>query len=165
MHCGIPIFKEKCRCHCRNGSFSITNDICYGAEPLGSGNHPHTTRLKILLANDSCGCNYRKLWLLGLACILGFLNLTLYIFRTQKTANSITTNITELTYISEMTMTIGVFMLTIGTFLGGIWANESWGRYWGWDPKETWALVSVLVYATILHLRFIPGLKASLYSI
>ena len=58
-----------------------------------------------------------------------------------------------------MTMTIGVFMLTIGTFLGGIWANESWGRYWGWDPKETWALVSVLVYATILHLRFIPGLK------
>ena len=53
---------------------------------------------------------------LGLACILGFLNLTLYIFRTQKTANSITTNITELTYISEMTMTIGVFMLTIGTF-------------------------------------------------
>ena len=97
---------------------------------------------------------------LGLACILGFLNLTLYIFRTQKTANSITTNITELTYISEMTMTIGVFMLTIGTFLGGIWANESWGRYWGWDPKETWALVSVLVYATILHLRFIPGLKS-----
>ena len=88
------------------------------------------------------------------------LNLTLYIFRTQKTANSITTNITELTYISEMTMTIGVFMLTIGTFLGGIWANESWGRYWGWDPKETWALVSVLVYATILHLRFIPGLKS-----
>jgi len=56
-------------------------------------------------------------------------------------------------------MTIGLFMLTIGTFLGGIWANESWGRYWGWDPKETWALVSVLVYAIILHLRFIPGLK------
>ena len=50
-------------------------------------------------------------------------------------------------------------MLTIGTFLGGIWANESWGRYWGWDPKETWALVSVLVYAIILHLRYIPGLN------
>jgi ABC-type transport system involved in cytochrome c biogenesis permease subunit len=50
--------------------------------------------------------------------------------------------------------------LTIGTFLGGIWANESWGRYWGWDPKETWALVSVLVYAVILHLRFIPSLKS-----
>jgi ABC-type transport system involved in cytochrome c biogenesis permease subunit len=48
-------------------------------------------------------------------------------------------------------------MLTIGTFLGGIWANESWGRYWAWDPKEVWALVSVLVYAVILHLRYIPG--------
>jgi ABC-type transport system involved in cytochrome c biogenesis permease subunit len=58
-----------------------------------------------------------------------------------------------------MTMTIGLFMLTIGTFLGGVWANESWGRYWGWDPKETWALVSVLVYAVILHLRYIPVLK------
>jgi cytochrome c biogenesis factor len=47
-------------------------------------------------------------------------------------------------------------MLSIGTFLGGVWANESWGRYWGWDAKETWALVSILVYALILHLRFIP---------
>ena len=97
---------------------------------------------------------------LGLACILGLLNLILFIFRTPKNGKFITSNIAELTYVSEMTMTIGVFMLTIGTFLGGIWANESWGRYWGWDPKETWALVSVLVYATILHLRFIPGLKS-----
>ena len=97
---------------------------------------------------------------LGLACILGLLNLILYVFRTPKNGKFITANISELTYVSEMTMTIGVFMLTIGTFLGGIWANESWGRYWGWDPKETWALVSVLVYATILHLRFIPGLKS-----
>jgi ABC-type transport system involved in cytochrome c biogenesis permease subunit len=71
----------------------------------------------------------------------------------------VTDNINILTYVSEMTMTIGLFMLTIGTFLGGIWANESWGRYWGWDPKETWALVSVLVYAIILHLRYIPALR------
>lgn len=97
---------------------------------------------------------------LGLACILGFLNLTLYIFQTKKNKEIVKRNINELTYVSEMTMTIGLFMLTIGTFLGGIWANESWGRYWGWDPKETWALVSVLVYAVILHLRFIPGLKS-----
>jgi cytochrome c-type biogenesis protein CcsB len=96
---------------------------------------------------------------LGLAAILAILNLTLYIFRTKKNGELVTTNINELTYVSEMTMTIGLFMLTIGTFLGGIWANESWGRYWGWDPKETWALVSVLVYAVILHLRFIPALR------
>jgi cytochrome c-type biogenesis protein CcsB len=96
---------------------------------------------------------------LGLAAILGLLNLILYIVRNEKNKEIVTININELTYVSEMTMTIGLFMLTIGTFLGGIWANESWGRYWGWDPKETWALVSVLVYAVILHLRFIPKLN------
>ena len=53
-------------------------------------------------------------------------------------------------------------MLAIGTFLGGVWANESWGRYWGWDPKETWALVSVLIYAFVLHMRFIPPLRSKL---
>jgi cytochrome c-type biogenesis protein CcsB len=96
---------------------------------------------------------------LGLAAILGLINMNLYIFKNQKNAQLIQLNISELTYISEMTITIGLFMLTIGTFLGGIWANESWGRYWGWDPKETWALVSVLVYAVILHLRFIPAMS------
>jgi len=96
---------------------------------------------------------------LGLAFILGLLNLFLYIFRTKKNSAIVNLNINELTWVSEMTMTIGLFMLTIGTFLGGVWANESWGRYWGWDPKETWALVAVLVYAVILHLRFIPALR------
>ncbi len=96
---------------------------------------------------------------LGISFILGFLNLWLYIFKNKRNAKFVTLNINELTYVSELSMTIGVFMLTIGTFLGGIWANESWGRYWGWDPKETWALVAVLVYALILHLRYIPGLK------
>jgi cytochrome c-type biogenesis protein CcsB len=97
---------------------------------------------------------------LGLAAILGLLNLVLYMFRNTSNGQKVTLNINELTYVSEMTMTIGLFMLTIGTFLGGVWANESWGRYWGWDPKETWALVSVLVYAVILHLRYIPSLKS-----
>lgn len=96
---------------------------------------------------------------LGLACILGIFNTILFAARNTKNSVSTTKNINELTYVSELTMTIGTFMLTIGTFLGGIWANESWGRYWGWDPKETWALVSVLVYAIILHLRYIPGLN------
>lgn len=96
---------------------------------------------------------------LGLGAILGFMNLFLYIFRNPTNGKLVTLNINELTYVSEMIITIGLFMLTIGTFLGGVWANESWGRYWGWDPKETWALVSVLVYAIILHLRYIPSLK------
>lgn len=96
---------------------------------------------------------------LGLACILGLINLKLYLLQTTKSTQKIKLNIKEISIISEMTMTVGLYMLTIGTFLGGVWANESWGRYWGWDPKETWAMVSILVYAVILHFRLIPGLQ------
>jgi cytochrome c-type biogenesis protein CcsB len=65
----------------------------------------------------------------------------------------------ELTIVSEMSLTIGLFALTVGNFLGGIWANESWGRYWSWDPKETWAFISIMVYAFVLHMRLVPGLR------
>ncbi len=61
--------------------------------------------------------------------------------------------------LSEMTLIGGLFMISIGTYLGGVWANESWGRYWGWDAKETWALVTILVYAFILHMRIIPKMQ------
>ena len=97
---------------------------------------------------------------LALSMLLGFLNLILMLFKNEKNMNYMNIRINELTAINERAMTIGLYMLTIGTFLGGVWANESWGRYWGWDPKETWALVSVLVYAFITHMRFIPGLKS-----
>ena len=58
-----------------------------------------------------------------------------------------------------MALTVGLIMLTIGNFLGGMWANESWGRYWGWDPKETWALISIMIYAFVIHMRLVPGLR------
>jgi ABC-type transport system involved in cytochrome c biogenesis permease subunit len=61
----------------------------------------------------------------------------------------------ELSIINEMSVIIGLALMTIGTFLGAVWANVSWGRYWGWDAKETWALVTVIVYAIVLHLRLI----------
>lgn len=98
---------------------------------------------------------------LGLSFILGLLNLFFFIFQRSKNREKLGNHIQQITAVNEMTMTVGIFMLTIGTFLGGVWANESWGRYWGWDPKETWALVSILVYAIILHLRFIPALKSA----
>lgn len=66
----------------------------------------------------------------------------------------------ELRIINEMSLHIGLYLLTAGIFLGAIWANESWGRYWGWDPKETWALITMIVYALILHARFIPFLNS-----
>jgi cytochrome c-type biogenesis protein CcsB len=95
----------------------------------------------------------------ALSTILGILALFLLIFTTQKNKRKIDLYVKELTYINEMSMTIGLIMLTIGNFLGGMWANESWGRYWGWDPKETWALISIMVYAFVLHMRLVPGLR------
>ena len=56
-------------------------------------------------------------------------------------------------------MQIGVFLLTVGTILGGVWAADSWGRFWGWDPKETWALISIVIYVALLHARFVGWLK------
>jgi len=97
---------------------------------------------------------------LALAAILGMISLSLMILKNKKNEIRIDTTVVELSRISEMTMIIGLYSLTIGAILGGVWANESWGRYWGWDPKETWALVSVLVYSFVLHMRYIPGLKS-----
>ncbi len=95
-----------------------------------------------------------------LSMILGLVTLILMILTTSKNKKSLKLKIDELTIINEMSMTVGVVMLTIGNFLGGMWANESWGRYWGWDPKETWALISIMVYAFVLHMRLVPGLRS-----
>ncbi|WP_025742267.1 cytochrome c biogenesis protein CcsA [Aquimarina pacifica] len=91
--------------------------------------------------------------------ILGVLSLLLMILTTKSNKKRMDLNIKEITIINEMSLTIGLVMLTIGNFLGGMWANESWGRYWGWDPKETWALVSIMVYAFVIHMRLVPGLR------
>ncbi len=97
---------------------------------------------------------------LALGMLLGFINLLLMILTNRNNREAMVLRIKDLTDINERTLIAGLYMLVIGTFLGGVWANESWGRYWGWDPKETWALVSVLVYSFIVHMRFIPGLKS-----
>ena len=99
----------------------------------------------------------------GLCSLLGFFTLILFAVKRgvkhESKNKEITRNIVEATRINEMSMALGIALLIIGNFLGGIWANESWGRYWGWDPKETWTLVTVLVYVSIAHFRFIPFLN------
>ena len=95
----------------------------------------------------------------ALGMILGFVALLLIFFTNDKNKKKMDLNIQEITYINEMALTIGLILLTIGNFLGGQWANESWGRYWGWDPKETWALISIMVYAFVIHARFVPALR------
>lgn len=95
---------------------------------------------------------------LALGAALGIMTLLLFVVR--KRDPKIDAYIRHISDINELTLLIGLVLLVIGNFLGGIWANESWGRYWGWDPKETWAYISILIYAIILHLRLV----AKLYS-
>lgn len=96
---------------------------------------------------------------IGLSSILGVMALLLIVLRNNKNQQKVSAFIEQLTTINEMSATVGLYFLTIGTFLGGVWANESWGRYWGWDPKETWALITVVIYSFIVHMRLIPSLK------
>lgn len=93
----------------------------------------------------------------GLSAILGFLTLIMFIFR--KNRPHLDDVVKHVSAINEISLIIGLACITIGNFLGGVWANESWGRYWGWDPKETWAYVSIVVYALVLHLRFVKSLN------
>lgn len=94
----------------------------------------------------------------GLGAVLGFVAIIMSMFKTRRNAERLNLSISGLTYINEMVITIGVVLAAVGTFLGGVWANESWGRYWGWDAKETWALIIVIVYSMQLHFRFVPGI-------
>lgn len=89
--------------------------------------------------------------------LMGLFNMILMIVAQGR--ERIRETIRELTILNEMSMILGLILMTMGTFIGAVWANESWGRYWGWDPKETWALISVIVYTLVLHLRMIPGWK------
>jgi len=97
----------------------------------------------------------------GLAFLTGFLNLIIMIFRNQANKERINLVLRELTLIIELALSIGLVLLVIGNFLGGVWANESWGRYWGWDPKETWSLVTIIFYSFVLHMRLIPGMRST----
>ncbi|NOR87310.1 MAG: cytochrome C biogenesis protein [Bacteroidales bacterium] len=98
---------------------------------------------------------------LALGAFMGFINLLFLISISSGNVFRLKEKIGEISRINEMTLIVGLYLLTIGTFLGGVWANESWGRYWGWDPKETWAMVTIVVYAFIVHMRFIPGIRGA----
>jgi len=89
-----------------------------------------------------------------LAMGLGHLNLGLYFFAPGKAGL-----LKSLSLYLYRALQVGTFCLAVGTMLGGVWASYSWGRFWGWDPKETWALIATLGYLAILHARFTGWLK------
>ena len=89
-----------------------------------------------------------------LAMGLGHLNLGLYFFAPGRTAL-----FKSLSLFLYRALQVGTLFLAVGTMLGGIWASYSWGRFWGWDPKETWAFIALLGYLAILHGRMIGWLR------
>ena len=95
---------------------------------------------------------------LGLGALMGALMLVLYLFK-RPGRLALRDSIRQLDKLLFEVIILGLGLLTIGTLLGGVWANESWGRYWGWDPKETWSLVTILAYIVVSHIRIIPGIR------
>ena len=85
----------------------------------------------------------------ALAMVLGHVVLFVAVFQREKTAL-----LSSLSGLLYRTLQVGVLFLAAGVVFGAIWANESWGRYWGWDPKETWSLITFFIYLAIIHARF-----------
>lgn len=87
----------------------------------------------------------------------------LIINTTHKNSPLANREIAELQRISTLMLYPAVFMLTAGIFIGAVWANISWGRYWGWDPKEVWALITMLVYSATLHSGSIKAMRRPMF--
>jgi cytochrome c-type biogenesis protein CcsB len=67
-------------------------------------------------------------------------------------------------YIIRIAQQVGSVFLALGIILGGIWADYSWGRFWGWDPKETWSLIALIIYMAILHGRYVGWFKGIYFT-
>jgi ABC-type transport system involved in cytochrome c biogenesis permease subunit len=102
--------------------------------------------------------------LFAMVMMMALVNLILYLVASPSKFKQIQVNTGQMNAMIQMMIIIGLYLMTIGTILGAIWANESWGKYWGWDPKETWALISILIYAFVGHMRLIPSLKNEFWT-
>ncbi|MCG8636110.1 MAG: c-type cytochrome biogenesis protein CcsB [Desulfobacterales bacterium] len=109
-------------------------------------------------------------WLIAhvITCFLGYAGFALafgfsfiyFIKPKDPNATSIFAKLPDWDIIDEMTyqmIVFGFLFLTIGIITGSVWANSAWGKYWSWDPKETWSLITWFVYAIFLHLRLMRG--------
>ena len=96
--------------------------------------------------------------LLGFVMLNGITAIVLY-----YSCNNCTLQIERLHVVSQIMLYPALFLLAIGIFTGAIWANISWGRYWGWDPKEVWALITLLIYAFALHSGSLSRFRQSMF--
>ena len=91
---------------------------------------------------------------------LGIANCTLWHYYQKASGHSgRDKRISQLNQLTYRALQFGVVFVAAGTILGGIWADYSWGRFWGWDPKEVWALIVLLAYTAVLHGRFAGWVK------
>ncbi len=90
----------------------------------------------------------------AIAWAIGNITIGCYVFRVIGKGSG-----KDLSFFLYRALQVGVVLLAAGTILGGVWANYSWGRFWGWDPKEVWALIALLGYLAILHGRFSGWMK------
>lgn len=67
--------------------------------------------------------------------------------------------------LTHQMVKFGFLFLSVGIITGAVWANSAWGRYWGWDPKETWSLITWLIYATMLHLRVFLSWRGKIFAV
>ena len=81
----------------------------------------------------------------------------------SRSHHDCTEQIARLEVISRLLLYPAVCCLALGIFIGAVWANVSWGRYWGWDPKEVWALITMLIYASALHPASLPFFRRPMF--
>lgn len=102
--------------------------------------------------------------LLGLLMLNGTAALALAAAARAGTAERTSRTLARLRLFGRLLLYPAVFLLTAGIFTGAVWANASWGRYWGWDPKEVWALITLIVYALPLHEQSLARFRRPLFS-
>ncbi|MDH3723135.1 MAG: c-type cytochrome biogenesis protein CcsB, partial [Desulfobacteraceae bacterium] len=110
-------------------------------------------------------------WLIAhvMACFIGYAAFAIafgmscmYLFKQRDTEekNNLLAHFPNTKILEELNhqmIMFGFLFLTTGIITGAVWANSAWGRYWGWDPKETWSLITWFIYATLLHARMMRG--------
>ncbi len=110
-------------------------------------------------------------WLIAhvITCFIGYAAFAIafgvsimYLFKQRASGDQLQflQRLPEIRVLDELThqlVMFGFLFLSVGIITGAVWANSAWGRYWGWDPKETWSLITWFIYATLLHARLMRG--------
>lgn len=123
--------------------------------------NPLAPVLRSYWLNIHVTCMLTSYGALGLACFLGLDYLFVWLSspRGDAAPPEVKKKLEQLELFNYRVIQVGFLLLTAGVLLGAVWANQSWGRYWGWDPKETWAFITWLIYAAYLHFRFMGWVK------